>query len=293
MEIIYYLLLSLSVALAVSKSSLYNAYAKRTDSTLFTTFGFNATCYGVAAIIALVVLAFGFSGLSLSTLICAFFYAAIVFSLQTVSIVAMRVGAMSTTAICVMYGLIIPSLAGPIFWKESFSLLQAIGIVIMLVSLGLLHDGGDSKDKPASKKFLILAVVAFLLSGMAGVMEKIHQSTDGKEEKAMFVFIACLFMLLFSLVGALSTRKKGERIVDRSLLVFGPALGVVIGLYSITNLTLAGGLDAMIYYPVSSGGAMLLTVLVSCFVFGEAFNTKKIVGTTLGIIGIVCLSLPI
>ena len=293
MDFIYYLLLALSVILAVSKSSLYNAYAKRTPSGLYSTFTFNATCYLVAGVIALAVLLFDFTELSTPTLICAFFYALIVFSLQTVSIIAMKVGAMSTTAICVMYGLIIPSLAGPIFWKEEFTLLQGIGITVMLFSLWLLHDRATQSEGAKAKKWIALAAVAFLLSGMAGVMEKIHQSTEGREEKAMFVFVACIFMFLFSLSGTFMTRRERESLDKRSLLLFSPLVGLVIGIYSITNLTLAGGVDAMIYYPVSSGGAMLLTVLVSCFIFGEALNKKKIVGTILGIIGIVCLSLPI
>lgn len=293
MDFIYYILLALSIVLAVSKSSLYNAYAKRTPSGLFSTFSFNATCYLVAGVIALGVLLFNFTGLSLPTLICAFFYALIVFSLQTVSIVAMKVGAMSTTAICVMYGLIIPSLAGPIFWKEEFTLLQGIGITVMLVSLWLLHDKASGNEGSKAKKWIALAAVAFVLSGMAGVMEKIHQSTEGREEKAMFVFVACIFMFLFSLSGTFFTRGERTHLDKRSLITLSPLVGLVIGIYSITNLTLAGGIDAMIYYPVSSGGAMLLTVLVSCFVFGESFNKKKIIGTALGIIGIVCLSLPI
>ena len=210
MDLFYYLLLLVSIVLAVSKSSIYNAYAKKTETTLFSTFKFNAACYGVAAVIAFIALLFDSFTLSLATVICAFFYAAVVFSLQTSSIVAMNVGAMSTTAICVMYGMIIPSLAGPIFWKESFTLLQGIGICVMLVSLWLLKDKVEESKKTASKKWLALAAIAFILSGMAGIMEKIHQSTDAKNEKAMFVSIACVFMFLFSLIGLLLTKKNAK-----------------------------------------------------------------------------------
>ena len=49
----------------------------------------------------------------------------------------------------------------------------------------------------------------------------------------------------------------------------------------------------MIYYPIANGGAMLLTVLVSAVVFKERYDKRKIVGTALGLLGILLLSLPI
>ena len=121
---IYYFLLAVSIILAVCKSSLYNVYAKKNIAGLGATFRFNAVSYGVAAAIALIGMLVGSESISPVTVICALFYAIIVLSLQTVSITAMSVGTMSVTAICVMYGMIIPSLAGPIFWQETIGILQ-------------------------------------------------------------------------------------------------------------------------------------------------------------------------
>ena len=290
----YYVLLAVSVVLAVLKSTVYNAYAKRTKPTLLATFGFNAMTYGVAAVISLSVLIFSDKMLSVPTVLCAILYAVIVFSLQTVSITAMKVGAMSLTAISVMYGMIIPALAGPIFWKEPFGMLQAAGILMMSASLWLLRERSGQRQGGASKKWIVLAAIAFVLSGMAGVMEKIHQSTEAKDEKAMFVFVACLCMLSFSVVATLlSHRKEGRAVNKEALLVLGAFSGMIVGFYSIVNLTLAGALDSMIYYPVANGGAMLLTVVVSFAVFKERLTPYKIVGAVVGLCGIVCLSIPI
>ena len=287
---IYYFLLFLSILLAVLKSSVYNAYAKNGKTTLGSTFSFNAACYAAASAISLGVLIFDFSLPSLPTLICAAFYALIVFGLQTVSVIAMKIGSMRTTAIFVMYGMIIPSLAGPMFWHEDFGILSGVGIVLMLASLWLLKDKPTSTDGSASKSGLILSIVAFLLSGMAGVMEKIHQSTDGKEEKASFVFVACVIMLLFSVIGIFTFGKDGGK-TKRQIPPAGVISGLIVGFYSIINLTLAGKLDSMVYYPIANGGAMLLTVLVSALVFGERFDRTKAVGTAIGLCGIILLSI--
>ncbi len=290
---IYYLLLVASIILAVCKSSLYNAYAQKTESSQGSTFRFNAISYGVASVIALIGLFVSAETISFTTVLCAFFYAIIVISLQTISITAMRVGAMSTTSICVMYGMIIPSIAGPIFWQETIGVLQIVGIIMMIVSLYLIKGKSPEGEKNTSKKWTVLAIFAFFLSGMAGVMEKIHQSTDANSEKMSFVFIACAFMFVFSFVALLITRKKEEGQTTLPILGLSGASGVVIGLYSTVNLTLSGKLDSMIYYPIANGGAMLLTVLVSVIAFKERFDKLRIIGTIIGLLGILCLSLPI
>ena len=291
---IYYLLLAVSIVLCVCKSSVYNAYAKKSPAGLSTVFRFNAMTYGIAAAVALLLFLLGSKTVSPSTLLCALLYAVIVTSLQTLSVMAMKVGAMSLTAICVMYGMMIPALAGPIFWRERLGYLQIAGILVMAVSLWLLKEKPSAQNKTSQKKWLPLAFLCFLLSGMAGVAEKIHQSTPGKEEKEVFVFSACLFMLLFSLIATLLTRKKGEaEKPNRSLLLLGVLSGLIVGFYSMVNLTLAGELDSMIYFPVANGGAMLLTVLVSVIAFKERFDKSRIAGVIIGLVGILCLSLPI
>ena len=70
---IYYILLAISILLAVCKSSLYNSYAKRNTPTLRETFSFNAVSYGAATVIALIGMLFSSEGISLTTVICAFF----------------------------------------------------------------------------------------------------------------------------------------------------------------------------------------------------------------------------
>ena len=292
---IYYFLLAVSIILTVSKSSLYNAYAKAANPSLRYVFLFNGLGYGGAAICALVALFFGGEiSISTPTVLSALWYAVTVFALQSVSIFAMRVGAMALTAICVMYGMIIPALAGPIFWDEPFGILQGVGISLMILSLWLLKGDSGEKSAPVSKKWLILAFVAFILSGMSGLIEKIHQSTEGREEKSSFVFLACLMMFLISFISFFFTKRKAtDEVSMRTLLSIAIPVGIVIGFHSTTNLTLAGALDSMIYYPVANGGAMLLTVLVSRVIFKELFTPAKLVGVAIGLAGIICLSLPI
>jgi len=290
---IYYFLLAASIMLAVCKSAFYSAYAKKSGSSLSATFRFNAVSYGVAAVIALIGALVSQESVSAITVLCAFFYAMIVLGLQTASITAMSVGTMSVTAICVMYGMIIPSVAGPIFWKEPIGKLQIPGIILMILSLWFLKEKTHTDNRGMSKKWVFLAIVAFILSGMAGVMEKIHQSTQGKEERMPFVCIACLFMFVFSVLAVWIMQKKHENDPQSKIPLLAILSGIIIGFHASVNLILAGKLDSMIYYPIANGGAMILTVLVSAVVFRERFDKPKLLGVVLGLLGILLLSMPV
>ena len=130
-----YLLLAFSVVLATAKSSVYNLYAKHSEPDTRGVFRFNAVGYGIAMLVALIS-GIGVS-LSPSTAFCALAYAITVFSLQSLSVVAMTIGPMSLTSLVVLYGMIIPALAGPIFWNEHFGVLQGVGLAVTVVSLWL------------------------------------------------------------------------------------------------------------------------------------------------------------
>lgn len=283
-----YILLVASVFLAVLKTSIYNSYAKKVAPDSTGVLRFNTVSYGIAAMLALY-MGTG-STISPSTLIVAFFYAAIVCALQTLSVIAMKIGPMSSTSLMVLYGMIIPAAAGPIFWKEKFGILNAAGIMLVLVSMWLLRK--ETESKAISKKWSILAVIVFFLSGFAGVLEKIHQSTDGREEKSMFLFIAYLIMFFVSAIGCFVKKRAGSEPL-KPMIAYGAVSGIVIGFYAFINLTLAGGLDSMIYYPVANGGAILLTVLISVAVFRETCTKRHIVGFVIGFISILFLGLPI
>lgn len=286
-----YLLLALSIVLAVVKSGIYNNYAKNEKPGMNSIFKFNAISYGIAGIVAL---CFGIGkSLSTATLLLSICYAVVVCLLQALSVLAMKMGSLSATSLMSLYGMIIPSVAGPIFWKEKFGIIQAIGVVLVLVSMWLLRKE-ETHNKTVDKKWGVIVTIVFILSGLAGLIEKIHQSTDGRGEKTMFLFVAYIIMFLISVFGLLFSKKQsGKANSLRSVALNGGISGIIIGFYAFINLTLAGNLDSMIYYPVANGGALLLTVLLSITIFHEKCTKRHIEGFIIGFLSIILLSLPI
>jgi drug/metabolite transporter (DMT)-like permease len=100
-------------------------------------------------------------------------------------------------------------------------------------------------------------------------------------------------MLAFSLSVLPFTKRTAESVAYLPTLSIAALSGLVIGFYSTVNLILSGKLDSMIYYPVANGGALILTVLASALLFKERMDRPKIIGTAIGLAGILCLSIPV
>lgn len=286
-----YFLLFVSIVLCVCKSSSYNYYAKSEQPDVHGLFRFNFICYAIAAVL-LTVFSIG-GGISLPTVLCSLGYAITVLLLQSLLIVAMKTGSMSTTSLLNLYGMVIPAVAGPIFWAETFGLLQVFGLVAMVVSIFFLRDTSLNEGKKGKYRIL-LGIACFLLSGNAGLLEKIHQSTYAKDERFQFLTIAYCTMFLISLFVFFITKKNAKAMVQnkKRFITVGIVVGIITGAYSSVNLFLAGTLDSLIYYPVANGGALLFTVLISVLLFRERPTSKKIIGFVLGLISVVLLCFP-
>lgn len=283
-----YIFLILSIVLSVCKSGIYNKFAKSENPGIIEILLFNALSYGTVT--ALTLLLGGFGKISLITLVCAAAYAIDVFSLQAISIAAMKIGPMSLTTMFVLYGMIIPSLSGPVFWGEPFGAAQAVGIALILLSVWLLCEP-DGARNAIGRKWIAMAAICLLLSGMAGLIEKVHQMSAARNERISFIFTAGVIMFILSLAGKLLLIRRAKAGISHKGIVLGLVLGVIIFLYSRINLTLAGTLNSLIYYPVSNGGALILSVFVSAAIFREKLSVRKIFGAIIGLFAVVMLSI--
>lgn len=172
-----YLLLVASVVLAVVKSAFLKQYSSVAPDQNSRIFFFNLVAFGLAAVAQIVVqlVTTGFSKFSLWTLLPAAGYAVSCYLMQLFLMKSMAIGPMGLSSLFCMYGLLIPAVAGPIFFSESFSIWKGIGVLFMLVAIFFSVDLKGEKAT-TSKKWFLFALLTLVFSGMVGVFEKIHQT---------------------------------------------------------------------------------------------------------------------
>ena len=241
-----------------------------------------ALCTGSLCMPSLYTVAMGV-GYGVITALCA------VFTMK-----GLETGPLSYTNVIVSCGMVIPSLSGMLFFGESISSGQYIGIALMIVSIVCAVDSSN-KGSGMSVRWLILCLGAFLTNGLIGLMQKIHQSSDFKGELSAFLIIAFLFSAVYSLVSAFLGCKKGQQITVlqsgrlKKLILFSVICGVGIALCNHINMYLAGVMQAIIFYPVVNGASMLLNTVAGVALWHEKLSKKQWLGLVTGGAAIILL----
>lgn len=270
---INYILLGCSVVLSVVKSAFLKKYSSKSPDKNSPIFFFNLVAYGLAAILQLAV--YKLPPFSFMTVLPAIGYALSCYLMQMFLMKSMAISSMALSSLFCMYGMLIPTIAGPLFFGESFSVLKGVGVALMILAIFFSTD--IKKGESSSKKWLMFALLTLLFSGMVGIFEKVHQTGPCKDDIHSFLSCAFIIIALLNAVTLLIVRKKETiRPSLKSGLIIAILTGLVVVFYNRINLILAGALDTMIYYPISSGGSVLLTIVVSATLFREPLKRNHI-----------------
>jgi len=260
---------------------------------------------GVGCIVSAVILFLwgGIGSVSLFTLLLGILFG-IITSLQAVlNLKALEIGPLSYTTVIISCSTLITALSGAMFFDESIAVLQYIGIGTMLVSLFLSVEKKND-GKKASAKWLILCLLAFACSGGIGLMQKIHQSSQYKDELNAFLVIAFASAFVFSaltLIVLYTANKKSQDNAKKpsvgkayKWLIIGNMLlgGVCVAVNNKLNLYLSGVMDSAVFFPIVNGGGVALVTLAAVVIFREKLTLKQWIGIAFGVVSIILLCNP-
>ncbi len=220
----------------------------------------------------------------------------VITAIQTVYYLkAFDIGPFSYTMVIASLSTIIPALSGFLFWNETISFVQIIGMILMVLCFIFSVDF-KANDKKASLRWLFYTTVVFFMQGAIGVMQKWHQNTAFKGELDAFLVIAFFASALFSIICLLFIREDKKTVIKTEATGKIILLMVLAGLCSAPNnkinLYLSGVMESFIFFPVVNGGGLVLSMLASLVVFREKFNLQKIAGLVIGIVAVILLCNP-
>ena len=180
---------------------------------------------------------------------------------------ALRSGSTSLCSVVYSLGFLLPTLSGTLFWEESFTPKDGVGLAlaVTVILLSAKRERGASTPMPH-----ILA--AMLASGGLGIMQKVQQTSPAPEEKGVFLLVAFLVATLASLT-ALLTCKKGSKATKKDWL--SPVLtGLCFGGANLCNTVLAGAVKSAVVFPAQNIGTVLLSTLLGILFFAERVTKK-------------------
>jgi len=234
------------------------------------------------------------------TLALGILFGTVTFVQLVFSLLAYESGPFSYTAVIISLSTVIPALSGYFIWNEKIAPVQIVGMLLMLLCFILSVDFSN-KEKKTSKIWFLYVFLAFISTGLIGVMQKWHQSSDYKNELDGFLIIAFLFSFIYSVSGALIVYllKKKKNTLNSLRQNLSPSFTALIILCGICaaannkmNLYLSGVIDSAVFFPVVNGGGMILSAIASLIIFKEKFTLQKWLGIAVGIISVILICKP-
>ena len=294
MSVVGTLALSMSAALGVNISN--KIYSKRLSGKTIMAFLSGA----ISSLFSAIVLLFwgGIGETSVFTFLLGILFGAVVATQGVMTLKAMEIGPMSYTSVIVSFSMLISALSGVVLGIDAgISIWQIIGIVFMLGSF-LFAVEKDKEKRKASWRWLTFCLIAFCCCGSVGVMQKIHQHSEYKDELGSFLLIAFItsFVMLSVLTFVTSKKEKTpifakteDGKLDYVAFLIPILIGVMTAVNHKLNLYLSGVMPSAVFFPIVNGGGLVLTTLSAVLIFRERISGRQWIGVGLGVVSIICL----
>ena len=201
----------------------------------------------------------------------------------TLGIRVLSLGSLAVYSMFMMLGgMLVPFFYGVVFLYEPLTWGKGLGTVLLslCIILQTMTPGGTKQEKtPHKRLFLGLCMVIFLINGMTGVIAKAHQISAAPIPETDFTALSCGITCLLSL-GMLTLEKGSKRevigaVLRKKTLFIMVGLGVAAYGGSFLHLAAAETVPASVQFPMVSGGVIVLSALVSAFLFGEKVSRRE------------------
>ena len=210
-------------------------------------------------------------------------------------LLSVRTGAYMMVDVCLMIGIIIPMVLCDILYGEKITVWQWIGIALLVIA-GYIMCTYNAKLKGKMKiSALLLLAICAVSNGITDFSQKMFVKTAPQVDVAVFSFYTYLFSALtlaacfpiFRAIDKKAAKLDGAPKIQNPVSVIKPIaiyvaiMAVCLFLNSYFKTAAAHRLDATQIYPISQGGSLMLSMLMSHFFFKEKINLRAIVGIVL------------
>ncbi len=206
---------------------------------------------------------------------------------------AVSTGPLSYTAFYFSASMLIPTLAGLLWFGEPFSPGLAVGLALFLAAFYLLNSGAGGQMHPRPH-WGLYCLLTFLCNGLSAVVQKAQQRAAGGGEAFGFMLVGFSGAALCYALAYFAARRTGGRqaaalLRDNRLAIVLLALGSAGGNVLLTIL--AGRVAASYLFPLVQGSIVVGVAACSALFFHEKPSARGKLGLLLGACAIAAMNL--
>ena len=184
--------------------------------------------------------------------------------------------------------MILPLLAGIIFWGERPTSVQFVGIALACLSLILI---GQREVGIAGTKvppiIAVIMTVAFLIEGSALTSQEAFKYLGSPDEITLYILTAFIIAGTISII-ILISRHQRPSIPE---MMIGGVLGIVNNVQLVFLLKALESLPGFIIFPAASAGSLLITTCLAGLFLKERLVSLTYTIIVISIISLVLLNL--
>lgn len=274
---------TLSACRNITSKKMTAQYNKKSDFYLS-----QAVVFGVGSILLILVVLAAPVKASPITCLYGVIYGVLLILSQWMLTIALKTGNTSVCSVLYSLGFILPTVSGTIFWDESFTLLNGIGIVLAVLLI-LFSAQKNTVEKETTKTYIPYIVIAMFSAGGLGIMQKVQGKSDVADEKSVFLLIGFVLAFSISLTAYLLCGEKGQ--IQRKTVTFSGVVGFCFGGTNLFNTILAGKMNSAVFFPLQNISTVLLTTLFGMLLVKEKMTLKTAVILLWGISIIIVFSI--
>ena len=194
----------------------------------------------------------------------------------------------TVTSLSSKISVVLPILAGVIFFSEPLSYMTAIGIVLALVALFLVV--GGKKDSGDVNKNWLLPILIFFGTGTGDILMKIteqqHTGGDMGFMIAFIYFVALVFGIIIVVIDIIRGKSKWQWKNS----IGGIMLGVInyFSTYCVYNAMRY--FTNVVLFPIYNIGVVSLTAVIGWLAFKEKLTWKNYLGLAIAIIAVILIA---
>lgn len=209
-------------------------------------------------------------------------------------LIAVKTGAYMMLDVFSTLGLVIPISASSILFGEKIGTNHIIGIIMLIVAAFIMCSYNNSIKQKITLPYLILLILCGMSNGFADLSQKMFVKAANGVPISIFNLYTYIFssVILICCYFIFSFKSKDKKITDmKPIMIYICIMAVCMFLYLYFKTLSASYLSSVQLYPISQGGALILSTLMSAVFFGEKLNIKCIVGILLTFAALLIINL--
>ncbi len=216
---------------------------------------------------------------------------------------SVRQSAFMLVDVFLMVGVIVPTTLTAVIFHEQIHFTKFIGIGILIIATLIMCSYNTSlKGKMTVMQFVLL-LFSGIFSGLADFSQKWFTTTCEGQSVASFNFysyiVTAVVLAVYVLFSEIRDRRKltGEELegektnfFNKVLLIYIFFMAVCLFLNSYFKTLASAKLPASTLYPVSQGGGLILSTIMSAVFFKEKPSAKSIIGAIVAFVGLIVIN---